>query len=92
MNLPTVVTASVALAAYLRTKACTLETVELGEREGKPELLFSLIGMNALLYHSQWLSVKEKLPREAVAAFMNEALNLYRRTTGETRLLMEARP
>jgi len=82
MSFPTVVTESVSLAAYLRSNACILEKVELGEREGKPELLFSLNGMNARLYHSQWLSVNEKLPREAVAAFMSEALDLYRRTAG----------
>lgn len=85
MNFPTVVTDSVALAAYLRGKACTLEKVELGEREGKPELLFSLNGMDAYLYHCQWLSVNETVPRETVAAFMSEALDLYRRTVGAGR-------
>lgn len=91
MNFPTVVTDSVALAAYLRAHACTLEKVELGEREGKPELLFSLNGMNAYLYHCQWLSVNEVLPRGVVAAFMSEALDLYRRTSAAA-CLTEARP
>ena len=86
MNFPTVATGSVALAAYLRANACVLEKVELGEREGKPELLFFLSGMNAYLYHCQWLSVNEKLPREAVAAFMSEALDQYRQTAGGARV------